>query len=102
MAEKLSMKIGVDDDEILAAQNVLLTFKNVGGDVFERTTEQAANLSAVLGTDMKSASMQLGKALNDPVKGMSKLGRSGVQFTEQQKKQVEAMVKAGASPAPRP
>lgn len=95
IAGDLSVKIGVDDDDIIKAQGVLLTFKNIGGDSFKRVTEDAADMAAVFGGDMSSASVQLGKALNDPVAGVSALSKVGVTFTAQQKDQIKAMVEAG-------
>jgi hypothetical protein len=37
----------------------------------------------------------VGKALNDPIKGVTALGRAGVQFTAQQKEQIAALVESG-------
>jgi hypothetical protein len=52
-------------------------------------------MSTAMGTDPKQAAIQLGKALNDPVKGISALSRVGVTFTDQQKKTIGALVKGG-------
>ena len=52
-------------------------------------------MSVALGTDVKGAAMQLGKALNDPAKGLAKLQRSGVTFTDAQKEQVKALQASG-------
>jgi len=101
LAEKLMKKSGVDDEAIQSGENLLLTFTNIrneagkGNDVFDQTTKAALDMSTALGTDMKSASMQLGKALNDPEKGITKLTRSGVTFTEEQKKQIKALQESG-------
>ncbi|CAB5229580.1 hypothetical protein UFOVP1571_1, partial [uncultured Caudovirales phage] len=43
----------------------------------------------------KTAAMQLGKALNDPIKGMTALGKAGVSFTAAQKEQIKTLVKSG-------
>lgn len=101
LAGALSRKSGIDDEAIASGQNMLLTFTNVrnevgkGNDIFDQATKAALDLSVATGTDLKAANLQLGKALNDPAKGLSKLQRVGVTFTEQQKKQVEAMTEAG-------
>lgn len=85
-----------DDDDILRKVTAnLLTFGNVSGQVFDRAQLAAVNLSARLGQDLQSSALQLGKALNDPVKGMTALSRVGVSFTAQQQAQVKAMVAAG-------
>lgn len=101
LASSIRNKTGIDDDAVTSGENMLLTFSNVrnevgaGNDIFTRATKAAADMSVALGKDMPSASMMLGKALNDPVAGMMKLGRAGVQFTQAQKDQVAAMVAAG-------
>ena len=68
------------------AQAVLLTFKAVAGDAFGRTIAVATDIATVMGTDVKSATLQLGKALEEPRIGLSMLRRSGISFTEEQKK----------------
>ena len=85
-----------DDDEILRKVTAnLLTFGNVTGDVFDRAQVAAIDLSAKLGTDLQSSTMMLGKALNDPVKGMTALTRAGVSFTAGQVAMVKGMVASG-------
>jgi phage-related protein len=97
----ISRKVGIDDEAIQSAGNLLLTFTGIrneagkGNKVFDQTVRAATDMSVALGTDAKSAAMQLGKALNDPVKGVTKLQRSGVTFTDQQKKQIATLVKSG-------
>ena len=48
-----------------------------------------------MGTDLQSATIQVGKALNDPIGGISALSRVGIQFTADQKAMIEGMVEAG-------
>ncbi len=101
LSTKLSMQTGVDDELIQSGENVLLTFGKVrneagkGNDIFTRTTKVALDMSKALGTDLKGANIQLGKALNDPIKGITSLGRAGVSFSEDQKKAIKAMVESG-------
>jgi len=98
--EKLT---GIEAEVIQQGQNMLLTFTNIKGDTFDEATEAALDLSVALGKDMQSAALLVGKALNDPVKGMGALSKAGVQFTEDQKAAIEAMVElndtAGAQSA---
>lgn len=85
-----------DDDEILRRVTAnLLTFGNVAGDNFDRAQQAAIDLSARLGQDLQQSAVMVGKALNDPIKGLSALRRVGIQFTEQQEKQIKAMAEAG-------
>lgn len=95
LASSLQKTTKFADDEVLAGENMLLTFTNIGKDVFPATTQAMVDLSQAMGQDMKTSAIQLGKALNDPTKGVTALTRVGVTFTDQQKKQIEAMQKAG-------
>ncbi len=86
-----------DDQAVQGAESMLLTFTNIGkgGGVFDQATKTALNMSQALGQDLKSSSIQLGKALNDPVAGISALSRVGVTFSADQKSVIAALVKTG-------
>jgi len=85
-----------DDDQILKEVTAnLLTFTNVTGTEFDKAQVAILNMSTRLGTDLTSASIQVGKALNDPIKGVKALGRAGVQFTAEQKAQIEVLQESG-------
>ena len=103
-AGELSKLSGIDDEVVQSGANVILTFKNVrnvageGGDIFDRTLKAATDLSKFGGGafgDMNSASKQLGKALNDPIKGMTALSRSGITFSAAQKETIKSLVESG-------
>ena len=83
------------DDAVLALENLLLTFTNVKGDIFKQATAIGVDMATALGTEPAAAAMQLGKALNDPIKGIAALSRVGVTFTEEQKDQIKVMQEAG-------
>ncbi|HXF72685.1 MAG TPA: hypothetical protein VNO79_08780 [Actinomycetota bacterium] len=101
LAARIRDYSGISDEAVQAGENMLLTFTNIrnrvgeGNDIFNQATEILADMSVALGTDMSKQAVQLGKALNDPVRGVTALTRVGVTFTEQQRKQIEAMVEAG-------
>ena len=101
LATAISNKTAVDDEAIQSASNLLLTFTKVrneagaGNDVFNQATQAAIDMSVAMGTDANSAALQLGKALNDPIKGITALSRAGVSFTEQQKEQIRTLVESG-------
>lgn len=96
MAAKLQSISTFDDDEILSKVTAnMLTFGNVSGEAFDRAQLAALNLSARLGQDLQSSAIQVGKALNDPIKGIAALGRVGVQFSEDQKKVIKALMETG-------
>ena len=95
LATSLSEVTRFEDDAIVAGESMLLTFTNIGEDVFPQATETMLDMSQALGQDMQTSAVQLGKALNDPIKGVTALQRVGVTFTEAQKDQIKAMVEAG-------
>jgi hypothetical protein len=94
------MQIGVDDELIQKSANLLLTFKQIqnqvgeNNNIFDRAVITAQDLGNVFGS-ADAAAMQLGKALSDPVKGITALRRAGINFTEQQKEQIKTLVESG-------
>ena len=107
LAGSIAAKVGIDDEAVQSTSNLLLTFKNIKNSAdgtsktFDRATMAVVDMSAAMTRaaptteSMKSASIQLGKALNDPIAGMSALSRVGIQFNEQQKAQIESLVESG-------
>ena len=95
MAGSLSRVAPFDDEVIQQAENLLLTFTNIGGDVMPQATQAVLDMSTALGQDTASSAQQLGKALQDPIQGVTALQRVGVKLTDAQKEQVKAMVEAG-------
>lgn len=83
------------DEAITSAQNMLLTFTNIKSDVFPDAIKTVLDMSTALGQDLKSSSIQLGKALNDPILGVTALRKVGVNFTEQQQEMIKKMVESG-------
>jgi hypothetical protein len=84
-----------EDDVTKNAAAKLLTFTNVKTDVFDDAIRAAQDMATVLDSDLDSAIMQLGKALNSPAEGLSALTRSGVSFTQQQKDVIKSLVETG-------
>lgn len=101
LATSVSNLTGKDDELVQSSANLLLTFAKVrneigeGNDIFDQAVGLSLDLSVALGTDASSASIQLGKALNDPVKGITALSRAGVSFTAEQKEQIKTLVATG-------
>jgi len=100
LSDKLSMQIGVDDELIQKSANLLLTFKQVqnqtgaGNDIFSQAVTLAQDLGSVFGST-DSAAMQLGKALSDPIAGLTALKRAGINFSESQKETIKNLVEQG-------
>jgi hypothetical protein len=95
MASKMQEATTFGDEEILKkVTNNLLTFGNIVGPVFDRAQNAALDLSQVLGQDLQSSTIQLGKALNDPILGVTALRRVGIAFTQQQTDQIKTLVES--------
>ncbi|MGH6693212.1 MAG: hypothetical protein ACREF4_21295, partial [Gammaproteobacteria bacterium] len=101
LAASLETMSGVDEELIINSQNVLATFTQVrnevgkGNDIFDQGAKAALNMSVALGTDLQNATIQIGKALQDPIRGVTALRRAGVQLSEAQTEQIRVMVEAG-------
>lgn len=94
MASDLQQVTTIGDETTESAMAVLLTFKQIKNENFERAVNSAQDLSMIFG-DLKSSSTMLGKALEDPVQGLSAMRRVGVTFTEEQEKMIKGFAEAG-------
>jgi truncated hemoglobin YjbI len=74
-------------------QSLLLTFTQIKDTIFTQATPAILDLATRMGGDLNGAAIQVGKALNDPIKGITALSRVGVSFSEAQKSQIENFVK---------
>lgn len=95
LAKSLQQTTTYSDEQVLSAENMLLTFRNVRGQAFAPATKAVLDMATAMHTDATQAALQLGKALNDPVTGMNMLHRVGVTFNDTQKEQVANFVKTG-------
>jgi hypothetical protein len=95
LATSLQDVTAYDDEAIISGETMLLTFRNIGEKIFPRATESALDLATVMGTDVNAAMLMLGKALDNPVEGMTALQRAGVRLSATQKEQVEQFMALG-------
>lgn len=94
-AEALQKVTRYGDETIMELQALLLTFKDIKGDVFDQATKAAMNLSVAMKQGLKESAVMLGKALNDPILGLTAMRRVGIQFTAEQEKMIKGLVEAG-------
>ncbi|UOQ96598.1 hypothetical protein MUN81_15285 [Hymenobacter sp. 5317J-9] len=99
LSTALEGKTILDGDAITQAQSVLLTFTKIKKGVYEEALPAIVDMATKLGgdgpADLKGATIQVGKALNDPVKGITALGKAGVSFSEDQKTMIKSLVETG-------
>jgi hypothetical protein len=99
-AESLEKTVAIDADVIKGAQTQLGTFKNLAktvnttGGVFDRATVAVLDMQAA-GVGGANSAIALGKALEDPIKGITALAKSGVTFTEEEKEKIKALTESG-------
>jgi hypothetical protein len=101
VADATELATGVDGDLIMASQAKLATFKELAktagttGGAFDRATQASLDMAAVFGGDASNYAVQLGKALEDPEKGLASLKRTGALTTSQIKEISEEFSKTG-------
>ncbi len=95
MAKGFESVSNYSDEAVLAGQKILLTFTNIKGDTFKDATKAMLDMSTVMGQDLQTTAIQLGKALQDPIKGVTALRRAGVMLSDSQKNQIKQFMKVG-------
>lgn len=99
-ADSMELTTGQTAEVTKQTQATLLTFAEVGktadevGGIFDRATVAAADLAAAGFGTAEGNAVQLGKALNDPIKGLASLSKSGVTFTDAEKERIATLVKS--------
>jgi hypothetical protein len=95
MADNLSKATGYAKNDITQMQTRILTYTNIIGENFERTSKAAIDMAAVMGMDLSSAAETLGKALDSPIEGLSALTRQGFRFKDEMKDQIKLLTEQG-------
>lgn len=95
LATEMRRTTAVTGDQISKAQDLLLTFTNVRGAIYDRAIPAILDMSVAMRQEAGASAILLGKALNDPIKGIAALGRAGVQFSEDQRELIKTLVETG-------
>ena len=95
MAKQLQTVTLYGDETVLSAEALLLSFTKIGRDIFPQALETVLDMSTALGQDLKSSAIQVGKALQDPILGVTALRRVGVNFNEAQTEVIRNLVRTG-------
>ena len=94
-ASQLQRVTNFGDEVTLNMMALVATFKNIKGDVFKETTRIIQDMATVMDMDLRSAAIQVGKAINDPITGLTMLTRVGITFTTEQKNMIRALQESG-------
>lgn len=95
LASTLSKSTLHTKGQVMQAEALLATFTNVRGDVFVRALKAASDLAEFMDTDLVTAAQKVGRALNDPAKGMEGLGELVGKLNDKQTKAITAMLQRG-------
>lgn len=83
------------DDAVRNMQTQLLRFTSIAGDNFKKARTAILDLSEAMGTDLETTAFTLGRALEDPLRGMNSLRRAGVILSAQQQDLIKKLVETG-------
>lgn len=97
LANSLQKVTKYSDEDVMSAESLLLTFTKIGKDIFPQATKTVLDMSTALGQDTKASAIQLGKALQDPILGVTALRRVGVNFSKDQQEVIKKLVETGKS-----
>lgn len=92
LSHSLANTTTFSDDTIESGENLLLTFTGIGKQTFPEATQAMLDMSQAMGMDTSNAALQLGKALNDPLTGLTALSREGVTFSDAEKQSIKTMM----------
>ena len=94
VADKLGRTTLFNQEDFTRGFNLLTSFRKIGVDSYERVARAAADVAQVNQVDVKTSFMQLAKALQDPERNLAALNRSGIAFTETQRKMINELMEA--------
>jgi hypothetical protein len=83
------------DEAIQDVESLLLSFKGLSGETILKATSAVVDLSTRMGTDLHSAALQVGRSLQDPIKGLAALSRAGVSFSSEQQTTIKRLTETG-------
>jgi Holliday junction resolvasome RuvABC DNA-binding subunit len=101
LAARLEALTATEAESIQEGANLLLTFRNIsdqagaGNDIFSQTTAIMVDMGRALGEGASASAIRLGKALNDPITGLTALRKVGVGFTAEQEAQIKTLQNSG-------
>ena len=70
---------------------VLNTFEGIAPEAFEKTAQAAIGMANVFGGAVETNARQLGRLLEDPLRNMDALRRTGIQFTQSERERLEIL-----------
>lgn len=81
-----------DAEDVKNAAAALATFDNVSGQTFRTAIQLSGDLASVLGGDLQSNAVKLGKMLEQPLANIDALSKAGVKFTDLEKEHIKTLL----------
>lgn len=94
-ADVLGKQTLFNEEDFTKGFKLLTSFRTIGVDSYSRVATAAADVAQISGTDVRSAFMQLAKALDMPERNLTALTRAGILFSKEQTKQIVELKKSG-------
>lgn len=101
LAAQISNLTPIEDDAVAATEAMLLTFTNIGGDVFPMAIKSITDMATAMNSgatpsmeQLTTTAIQVGKALQDPITGATALKKVGVDLDDSQKALIQTMMAA--------
>jgi phage-related protein len=91
ISEQTNYSVG----EIQQMQTVLLGFTSITGENFQGASDAILDMATVMQMDLTAATQVVGKALDDPIKGLDSLSRQGFKFSEEEKERLRILAETG-------
>ena len=95
LSEDLSKNSLYTTTAVTSMQSVLTTFTSIHEDVFPKAQQAIADLATKMHGDLQGAAVQVGKALQDPVQGITALRKVGVSFSDEQQSVIQKLIETG-------
>ena len=92
LAEEMEATTGIASQTIMDRAAALLTFTTIADEQFDRTMRVAADMAEVYDQDLKSALEAVGRAVENPLKGMGMLEKQGFRLEAAQKAQIKTLI----------
>ena len=86
-------------EQVQQSEAILLTYKKIHSDVFDQALQATLDVSTLFDRDLTASARAVGRALEDPVKGMTALQRVGVQLDPVMKENIKNLVETGQTAA---
>lgn len=92
MARSLAMNTLAGTEGVRRAQQAIMAYRNIYGEVYTRTLALAQDVAELWGSSIEAEAKRIAQALQSPTEGLAALTRIGARYTDEQKEQIKNLV----------